>query len=297
MAFIVGQMCRILMPLLDAEGGDAGGAGGGGDSTNTNTGNTNNDGGTKPVDGQTTNPQTNKPQSGTASPNTDDARTRGLLADLQKERKARQAFETEIATHKAALDTERKRVLALSGINPKSPEETDLESVRAKLTQMFPFLAKFDDKSVEKISALLEQGDSLKEATSHHWKAHGQKMLDTVVSTIATDIGGKLSDRQIARIESLYANEAANNPAFLKRHEAGDPKLIEEFAKEFIEDFIEPGRRKALSTEIDRARKVPSARDRSALTAGGKKVDFKDPKSVEDAMVESFRSHGGAFGE
>jgi hypothetical protein len=120
-------------------------------------------------------------------------------------------------------------------------------------------------------------------------------MLDSVVTQASKAMGGTLTDRQKTRLERAYFNEAASNPQFLQRHEAGDPKLIEEFVKEFVEDFVEPGRRNALASEQERMRRVPSSRDRSIVGANGKTPDLSKPGEFEDAAVAAFRKHGGGF--
>src|SRR5882672_10968614 len=61
-----------------------------------------------------------------------DERNRGILADLQKERKQRQEFERQIASLTGERDTERRRIQALVGANPRSEEETQLDEVRQR---------------------------------------------------------------------------------------------------------------------------------------------------------------------
>jgi hypothetical protein len=98
-------------------------------------------------------------------------------------------------------------------------------------------------------------------------------------------------------LKYAYAKAAAADPEFLRRHEEGDPTLVKEFAKQWIEDWFEPARRKVTANEVGRTRAVPGGRDRSVALNGGKKIDYTNPKAIEDAMVESFKSHGGTFGD
>ncbi len=44
-------------------------------------------------------------------------------------------------------------------------------------------------------------------------------------------------------------------------------------------------------------RSVPGGRDRSVAGPGGKPVNLNDQKQFEDAIVDSFKRHGGRFGE
>jgi hypothetical protein len=121
-------------------------------------------------------------------------------------------------------------------------------------------------------------------------------MLDQVSAGVSKALGGKLSERQTTRIQRAYVEEAKNNPDFLKRHEAGDPTLVAEFVKDWLDDFVEPGRRSALQDEVQRRPRVPSGKDRSIVGADNKPIDVKDDKAVGDFLVKGFRERGGQFG-
>lgn len=241
-----------------------------------------------------------KPDAGGVKPAVkfeDDPRFKGVLGDLAKERKARQLAETKATEREAAYATERRRVLALAGAEPKSEQDAADEAVRERFKQLYPKLGGLDDAKIDRLLKLADNADNLEAASNHHWESHGRKMLDSAVAGMAKAMGGDLTDRQKARLEQAYVNEARSNPDFLKRHEAGDSKLVEEFVKDFVEDFVEPGRRKALADEQSRMRRVPSSRDRSVVGAGGKKLDLSKDEDFAEAAAASFKAHGGAFGE
>lgn len=227
----------------------------------------------------------------------DDPRFKGVLGDLAKERKARQAAEAKAAERQSAYEQEQRRVQALAGVSPKSEQEAADEAVRERFKQLYPKLGNLDDAKIDRLLALADNADQLEAASTHHWHAHSRKMLDSVISGMQKALGGDLSDRQKARLERSYFLEAQSNPEFLKRHEDGDAKLVEEFVKDFVEDFVEPGRRKALADEQNRMRRVPSSRDRSVVGAGGKKLDLSKDEDFAEAAAASFKAHGGAFGE
>lgn len=226
----------------------------------------------------------------------DDPRFKGVLNDLAKERKARQKFENDYRASQTIIEQERRRVAALAGVNPRSPEQEADEAVRARFQQLYPGLAKLTDEQIERLMQVAENADSLSATTEQMWQRHGRQMLDSVVQQASKAMGGELTDRQRTRLERAYFHEATNDPKFLARHEAGDPKLVEEFVKEFVEDFVEPGRRNALAAEQERMRRVPSSRERSIVGANGKTADLSKPGEFEDAAVAAFRKHGGGFG-
>lgn len=285
---------RLMRSLYLSPEDDGGGGGGG---TPDGKPAPNNDGSTKPdADGNKPNGNV-KPDAGGNKP-AEDPRIKGLLADLKKEREARQKLEATHGTTAAELERERKRVLALSGIEPKSKEEEDEALIRQRMEALYPWMK---DLTAEDIAALREsrgQMEEIRNATTHTWKAHGQKMLGQVTAGIQKELGGKLSERQSARIQQAYVEEARSNPEFLARHEAGDATLIDEFVQGWMDDFVNPGRRSALADETagDRRPRVPGGKDRSIVGADNKPIDVKDDKAVGDLLVRGFKERGGRFG-
>lgn len=272
------------------------GAGGGGGNSDGNPGADNN-GDHKPGNDDTGAQKLPAGKSGAAPDKpAEDPRIKGFLADLQKERQQRQKWENDYKTAQAELERERKRVMALAGVNPKSDEEAEEELVRARLAKLLPGASSLTAEDIAEFKALKAEIAEMRAATNQTWKTHSQKMLSAVTSGVEKALGGKLSDRQIARVERAYVAEAESNPDFLARHEAGDPKLAEEFVKEWIEDFVEPGKRQALAVEIGRRPRVPSGKDRSIVGSDQKPIDVKDDNAVADFLVKSFREKGGQFG-
>lgn len=236
---------------------------------------------------------------GAASTPVEDPRIKGMIADLQKERSARQAAEARHKEFETQLETERKRVQVLAGVNPKSKEEVDTEEVKAAFAKLFPHLANLTEEQIKKVLSVADRGDELTATTTKYWENHGRKMLATVHSSIADELGGgDLTPRQRKSITDAYIAEAASDPEFLKRHEAGDDTLIAEFVKNFMEDWGGPIKRSITATAVGQNRPVPNGRGRNVQgTPQKKKIDFNDPKAVADAMVESYTGHGGTFGD
>src|SRR5882672_7197667 len=79
----------------------------------------------------------------------DDAQQRGLIADLQKERQARQKLEQQFTALNANLEAERRRVQALAGVTPKSEEDTQLDEIRERIVKMFPVLGRLGEDQID----------------------------------------------------------------------------------------------------------------------------------------------------
>ena len=222
---------------------------------------------------------------------------KGLLADIQKERQRYQTVDQERQKYQAELELERKRVQALSGVNPRNPAETEDAEIKAAFAAKFPHLAELTAEDIQTLRNLKGQQQQLQETTQNYWRNHGNQMVGRAETEVSELLGiSELSDRQRKSLKREYISFLEDNEGFLDRHEAGDEKLITEFAKQFVDDWREPVRRSITSNEIQRSRPVPSGRGRSVNVGGKKKIDFSNAKEVEDAMVASFQDHGGSFG-
>lgn len=215
----------------------------------------------------------------------EDARTKGAIADLQKERKARQEHERRLAELETNLAEERRRVGALTGLTPPSKEQADTDLVRSKILELYPELAELG--SISDIKAALE------EQQVQGFANHSKGMIAQIHRGIAAEYGD-LTDRQKRRINAAYLYENQVNPAFHARHNQGDPSLITEFVKEMVEDLVEPIKRKVTASEAGRFRPVPGGRDRSSPMKGEKKIDPTDNNAVMSMLVASRK---GRFGQ
>lgn len=231
-----------------------------------------------------------------------EAERKAFIADLQKERKARQDFEKQVAAHKAELETERRRVQALSGVTPRSPEEAEAEEIRSKFKQVIPrdYLLKMLDLSEDDLKALKgskSREEQLAALETQHWQRHGREMQAEFHKALAAELGGeKLSERQLRKVVVAFSQACDEDPKMLQRYEAGDTAVIKEFAQEWAEDWFKPVARKTQAAEVGRSRPLPNGRDRSVTTPAGQKIDVNDPKAVEDLLVAGFRERGGQFG-
>jgi hypothetical protein len=206
----------------------------------------------------------------------DDTRTKGTLADLQKERKARQDYEGKIKQYEADLAEQKRRVSALTGNAPLDPKEADAELVRAKILELMPELAD--------LGSIAEMRQALEAQQVEGHANHSRRMIAQIHQGIAAEYGD-LTDRQKRRINAAYLYENQSNPEFHARHNHGDPALVAEFVKEMIEDLVDPIKRKVTTAEAARFRPVPGGRDRSTPLKGEK------PKSGEDMLRAHYKAN------
>jgi hypothetical protein len=223
---------------------------------------------------------------------------------LQRERQQRQQLEQQFRSQQqqaqqwqAQLEERNRQIQALTGAKAPNASEAQDEEIKQRLFQLVPWMAKLNDEQIDRLLQLGESANTLQETTQHYWTSHGRSMLSDLHATVAEELGSDdLTPFQKKTLTDAYIREAERNPEFLQRHEQGDPTLLQEFAKEFLADWFETARRKVTSTAVSQQRRVPSGRGTQPVSTAPRKIDFNDPKAVEDAMVASFTDHGGTFG-
>lgn len=215
---------------------------------------------------------------------------------LTEESRKRTELETKyktLETQHAELDRRLKGAL---GVATQTPQETEAESIRQALFQLVPQLGRLTPEKMEQMEAMLERMGTFETIEQRVWGERGRAARTVLFETIEEAIGGDLSERQQGKILRALRAHIESDPELIARYEAGDDSVIEEYAKEWVEDFVKPQHRAELKTQVDRIRKVPNGRDRGVTPPRQKKaVNVNDPKAFGDALVESFRDHGGAF--
>ena len=250
----------------------------------------------KPVTDSTGKPDASVREPKPAQKDPVDARYEGTLADLKKERKARQDAERRAQEYEGTLAAERKRIKALVGVETPSDDEAEAAAIRERFAKIYPELAGLTKEDIEALRDLRQQSGDLKSAVQNHWDRHVGSVLGQLEDLVSDSIGADLTDRQKRTLRTAYAAQVQDDPEFAKAYEAGDPAHLEQFAKEFVEDWFKPAQRKTIATELDRQRRVPSGRDRSVAQTPEKQIDVNDPKAVEDFLAEGFLSRGGQKG-
>lgn len=222
----------------------------------------------------------------------DDPRAKGMLADLQKERKARQDYERRQGESDARLAERERQIAALTNTRTPSKEDADIEAVRDRFKQLYPHLADLTAEDVEAIREAKTQGAQTNSFIEQQWTNHHASMIADVHAGIAKEMGD-LSPRQIARINAAYVREAESNPEFMTKLEKGDKSATQQFVKEYLEDFVAPVQRKQNADNVNRFRTVPNGKDRSVPLPGEKKIDPNDNDAVMKMLVDSRK---GQFG-
>lgn len=226
---------------------------------------------------------------------------------LTEESSKRQSLETRAAQLEAELKSERARVQALAGVTPQDPNAEKSEQIKAAFFQMFPQFKHLASLNDEQMQQLLRAPEGLSAAQSieqREWQRHGKAQLTNLYSQVADAMGAEsLNDDQQSDLREsfkswltgkckseLQASNGAESET-QSRYEAGDPKLIEEFAKRYTNNWVEPARRRVTAQTLTRTRNVPNSTGRSQVTSVNKVPAFKNlDERIDYAAKQRFGS-------
>lgn len=214
-----------------------------------------------------------------------EARFKGIQADLAKERKLRQTHEAAARDFQTKYEAEQKRVQALAGLAPKSAGDAEAEAVRARFGELFPHLNGLTAEDIADMKEAKKDRERLQDLEKNYWGKHGKAMVGDVAKELSATYGGELTKRQTDQITQAYVLRAQSDPEFLERHESGDPTLVKEFAKEWVEDWFEPAKRQAIKSQVGQFRPVPNGQVRNIVNQGEKKIDVNNNDQVMDMLV------------
>lgn len=232
---------------------------------------------------------------------------------LNEESGKRTKLETELAQARAAVELNEKRLRIAMGLEVVPKEDQEAAEIREALYKANPKLKLLDRLDEDTIERILGAAESATTATQAQWARHRDGMLSNLEEEAADLLGvEKLSEPQTKRLQRAFREEAReqaqarakaeqNQDAtydfdndFVSRYERGDKKLLQEFAKSFIDEWGIPARRQANASAFDRNnRPVPrGGRVRTPLTQGPPKIDYNDDDAFTKAMIAA-RNGGG----
>lgn len=287
------------------QGGAAGGSQSGGNGDNSAAGSTANPG---VVGGQ------NQPQGG--------ANNQGAAAFTYKEDRANWVPPSrikELSDQIKALKQQteehngfRTRLGQAFGVNAPSDADREVAEAREALFKVFPNLKVLEKLDPEKFDQLMNGVETAQSSAKAQWDRHAGQVIASLETEVASNLGvEKLSATQAKNLTRAFREEArdcaiararakqsgepydASND-FITRYENGDPTLIKEFAKAFLGDWVEVGKRMGAADVTRRqSRPVPRGeRSRQAIAQGPPKIDYTDEAAFKKALTDA-RNAGG----
>lgn len=164
------------------------------------------------------------------------------------ERQAGERYaQREAAAQAKYADIERK-FNALAGITP--PPDPEIGQVRDQFGRLYPGLSKLEENA-ERLLQLAEKTGDLEAQNSHYWQSYGRQQVDRLYATAATALGAPLSEEGKRTLHASFTGWVSSSPELTQRY-TSDPTIVDDFMKMFTSSFIDPARRAASATVMDR---------------------------------------------
>lgn len=211
----------------------------------------------------------------------------------------------------AAIKDRDTKIAALAGVTTPDPNAAKADQVKEAFFKMFPNMKAFADLSSEQMQKLLAAPDQAAQANqfvSQGWAKHAKTMVTTLVEEVSSAIGGTLSERAQGRVKAAFGasisaevqkhNQTGEVSPLLQRYLDGDETLVQEFAKEWAEDYFTPARRQVTSQEVNRVNKrVPSSTGRSQVSTVQRPTEFKSLDERLEYATKLAKERGVQFGQ
>lgn len=242
----------------------------------------------------------------------DDARYRGLIGDVQKERKARQQAESQLTELKNRFDEMDRRLKAAAGV----PGDTDQarDKLREQFKQVFPeaaWLFDLTDEQREALRAAPSAINKVKEQEDREWAQRGHVYKEGVSEQIAEALSvEKLSEVQATQAHELFAGwfrdtvvkeldaSDGEKSETLRRYQRNDQTLVTDFVKAWKANWVEPARRQAVAGNVNRAsQRVPDSTGRNAVISAPNRP--KQGASLDERLqfiTDNLKEQGVQFG-
>ncbi len=235
---------------------------------------------------------------------------------LNEESGKRQAAEQKAAQLEVALETERRRIQALTGAVPSDPKQAEKDEVKTAITGILTELGLDIDtlKSLNKgqLQTVLQAAEQARATAESTWQQHTEAAYTSLEEETARGIGVEaLTPKQVAQIRRAYAAEAEQCLAerkyaqenglsydprndFMARHLRRDPSLIKEFVKGYLDEWYQPARRSVTAQQVRQGRRVvPNGGRSQDLTVSNQPIGNLDNKDDFKKALLAARNAGG----
>jgi len=199
-----------------------------------------------------------------------------------------------------------RRIAALAGVTPPSPEQAESERIAAAFFALpqFAHLRGVTPEFIQNVNQMLSQGASFAEARDHQYEAQADQFLYGLDAAFAAEIGtDKLTpgqQRAVRAAFSAYIPDQRQHPeefaAFDRRYNnpTEHQALIKEFMTQYAAEMLEPARRQA-TIPIAQRRPVPRGGPSAAVTTQANKPDYSKMGSVRE-MLDAAEKEAEALG-
>lgn len=171
-------------------------------------------------------------------------------------RETRESAIREAQTYWAQKETEyqnqlqsvQRQLHALVGVTPQGDPEA--EQIRDQFGRLYPGLSQIEERA-DRILEILDRAGDLESQNQHYWQSFGRQTMDRLYEKASSSLGAPLTEEGKHALHASFIGYVQGSPDLLNRY-TNDPTLIDEFWRAFTSNFIDPARRAATATVVDR---------------------------------------------
>lgn len=195
---------------------------------------------------------------------------------------ARAYIEHLQAQHAREMETLRNQVRVLTGVTP--PANPEVQAVREQFGQLYPGLAKLEEKAAA-IEDMLSELEELRAMQSYVWNQHRDSNLEHLYSTVEKATGAPLTDEAKQYLHASLLGYVQSSEERANRYATQGRAVVEELARAFIANFVDPLRRSSIAAAADRAAKaLPQDRPAGAPQL----AQEPKPKDLDERAARAF---------
>ena len=199
----------------------------------------------------------------------------------------------------------------MAGTQTPDPDSKKAEAIREAFFNLpgMGIMRKFSaltDEQVDRLLAVPDHAEAATQAELRQWQRHGNEQVAYIGDKIAEAMNmDELTPRQTTAMRTQFSAwiksrataeiDTEGQSKTISRYEDGDAKLLDEFVKEYTDDFIAPARRTAAAHTSTRTRAVPSSQGRSQVTQTARPAAFKSLDERLDFAVTRAKEMGVNF--
>lgn len=200
-------------------------------------------------------------------------------------REANQGWAAKEQQYQAQLQQIQTQLHALVGVQP--PSNPEVTAVRNQFGQLYPGLSKLEERAAD-LMGLIERAGDLESQNEHYWQTYGRSTMDRLFEHAQTSLGSPLTDEAKRALHSSFVGFVQSSPELANRY-ANDPSIVDDFWKVFTSSFVDPARRAASATVVQRAG-VASPQDiparAPAVTPGPKPANLDERAASAWALYQ-----------
>lgn len=222
----------------------------------------------------------------------------------------RDGFKTKATTLEAENTRLKQQIAQTLGIPSGQVSDARTEGIKEELLKIFPQLKTLGGLSDEQLQQLLQtpgQVAQTNDFVQRGYQKHANQVVKDIVGKVNEALGSDLSDRATKNLRSAFASfieeeairsQQQGGPTdTFQKYLDGDEGLIEAFAKEWVDDYVEPAKRRATAQAAQRTNvRVPDSKGRGQMTQVVKPQKFESWDDRLDYAAKLAKERGVAFG-